>query len=226
MIQKQTVAVGTLMALFVGLVAFASIALLNVRMTSGAEVDPFNGGWFSPCANQHLPSGSACRDVGGSISVTECRTPTTDPLPVNPVCVSPDDCGTGPIVAPEPDLPPFVRVVGEESSASSDILDQETTIITSGGNQDGLVILDPELNIAATPILVRAGASSLIQWETRNMELCEVTGPAFAESGVQGSSEATNILSQSTYTLSCSGLDGQDYVDETTVRIAPVWQEF
>jgi hypothetical protein len=86
-------------------------------------------------------------------------------------------------------------------------------------------------NITVTPGLVRSGESATITWTTTNMEpgTCSVVenNPEINEtgSGTSGSFVAENIRQQTSFTLLCTDLAGEQFTDSATVNILPVFEE-
>lgn len=86
-------------------------------------------------------------------------------------------------------------------------------------------------NITATPTLIRSGERSVIAWTTNDMaeDSCTVTenNPDITdvEDGLNGSFTSSQIRQQTTYTLMCTTVDGDAFVDSVKVNILPVFQE-
>ncbi len=86
-------------------------------------------------------------------------------------------------------------------------------------------------NITASPSLLRAGNTSEISWTTQNMEpgTCAVTenNPEITDSwnGENGTHTSGVIQMQTSYTLSCTGFDGNSFTDSVTVNVIPDFEE-
>ena len=94
--------------------------------------------------------------------------------------------------------------------------------------------VSPALSIHAIPFLVRAGDTTAISWSASNVSSCTVTSPTdLLANGTDpwaGTSSAgvvtSPIRSQTTYTLSCKGLDGSSTLTQSvTVNVVPSFQE-
>jgi len=102
-----------------------------------------------------------------------------------------------------------------------------------GTNDDGqgVIIGDeepevhPELSIAAVPLLVHAGESSVITWSSEDTLECAVEGPNFSATGTSGTDIAHDIFQRSTYTLTCSTEIGEHATSSVVVSIIPVFEE-
>jgi hypothetical protein len=91
------------------------------------------------------------------------------------------------------------------------------------------------LNISAVPNLVPSGKTTSISWQSTNMKKCTVDGnngdhwPASSsDPALQspvGGETSTPITAQTTYTLSCLGLDGVTKSQPVTVDIVPTFCE-
>jgi len=97
--------------------------------------------------------------------------------------------------------------------------------------------IDPPviISIIASPILVRSGGSSTINWNAEFVTSCTVTGP----SGVLASNptiepyttfnssyNATDITEEVIFTLACDGFDGNESSTSVRVNVLPTFEEF
>ncbi len=88
---------------------------------------------------------------------------------------------------------------------------------------------DAPINIWVSPSLIRQGNTSVVSWTSNDMRSCTVSenNPTIANSwsGTSGSQVSSALSQQTTYTLSCVGLNNQTYTDAATVNIIPIFQE-
>ena len=101
------------------------------------------------------------------------------------------------------------------------------------GCSNGTCIAPPALvtvqEFEARPSLVRSGSATTLYWEYDNVASCSISGTngdtwSTASAGDTGA--ATSLLStKTTFTLSCTGLDGSNVTESATVNIAPVFFE-
>lgn len=87
---------------------------------------------------------------------------------------------------------------------------------------------EPELEITATPTLLRRGETSVISWTSENMDSCVVTenNPSISNTwtGTSGTQTSGAIEEQTIYTLTCE-VDDEELTDSVTVNIIPVFEE-
>lgn len=89
-----------------------------------------------------------------------------------------------------------------------------------------LVPPPPSGSIRAVPALVRNGDKVQVTWSAANVSSCTVSGSnSDSWSGASGSQLSAAIVAQTTYTLSCTGLDGSTFVQSAVVNIIPIFQE-
>lgn len=101
---------------------------------------------------------------------------------------------------------------------------QSCTYGCSGGAC--LVPPPPSGSIRAVPALVRSGDTTQVSWSAANVSSCTVSGSnSDSWSGASGSQLSAAIVAQTTYTLSCTGLDGSTFVQSAVVNIIPIFQE-
>ena len=88
--------------------------------------------------------------------------------------------------------------------------------------------------LEANPSLVLEGETTHLFWslDNANASTCSVTGSdgttvseGAASSGADGV-ETASVDSQTTFTLACTGEDGQPFTDSVTVNVVPLWVEF
>lgn len=89
----------------------------------------------------------------------------------------------------------------------------------------------PSISLTAKPSLINLGMSTTLQWELHNVYSCSIDGTnedVWDWDTVRvRNSIATSVLNEATtYTLTCTGDDDQEYTDSVTIRQVPVWQEF
>src|SRR5262249_7302533 len=86
-------------------------------------------------------------------------------------------------------------------------------------------------NITATPLLVRSGETSRIQWTTENMkaDTCLVSedNPEITNSGsdITGAFTSGILQRRTIFTLICTDVGDRLFTDSVTVNIIPVFQE-
>ncbi|PCI27640.1 hypothetical protein COB52_04565 [Candidatus Kaiserbacteria bacterium] len=91
-------------------------------------------------------------------------------------------------------------------------------------SQLGPICADASGSISTQPLLVLSGGTTSVTWSTQLALDCSVTGTnGDSWDGVSGSETTGAITEETIYTLYC--VDG-DFTDETTVQVAPAWQEF
>lgn len=78
------------------------------------------------------------------------------------------------------------------------------------------------------PALVRSGSTVKVYWDVSNVTACTVDGNGDhwtgASSGASGNTSLP-VSQRTTYTLSCTGLDGSVINETATVNVSPVYQE-
>ncbi|QQG38148.1 MAG: hypothetical protein HYS26_01165 [Candidatus Kaiserbacteria bacterium] len=114
----------------------------------------------------------------------------------------------------------------QQQTNCTDVLVQQCPYGCSNGACQGAAA--PTAFIRAVPSLVRAGEQSTISWSSSNAASCNVTSvPAVGGtpwSGLSGSQD-TPIGYQTTFTLSCLGLNGSTINRSAVVDILPVFCE-
>lgn len=75
------------------------------------------------------------------------------------------------------------------------------------------------------PALVRSGDSTWVEWSASQVSSCTVTGGSDSWTGASGMNQSSAIRSQTTYTLSCQGLDGSTISRSAVVNITPIFHE-
>jgi hypothetical protein len=122
------------------------------------------------------------------------------------------------------------------SCTGADQAQTQTQSQSQGNNgQSSLQNTTPSLTLHATPSLVRSGDTTTLTWSASNVlgNSCKVTSAQDTLANGTGnwagalSSGATSgpITSQTTYTLSCTGLDDSALTQSATVNIIPSFQE-
>ena len=80
----------------------------------------------------------------------------------------------------------------------------------------------------ASPSVLPQGTPTTLYWNLDNVSSCTVSGNGAtytgASSGVDGQLTGT-ITQQTTFSLSCTGLDGSAVSESIVVNILPVFQE-
>lgn len=96
------------------------------------------------------------------------------------------------------------------------------------GCSGGVCLPPPEPTITsfkAIPSLIQRQETTVVSWETQNVTSCTVVGTnGDAWSGISGTQTSGVILSQTIYTLECTGEYG-GISDTAIVNIIPVFQE-
>jgi len=101
---------------------------------------------------------------------------------------------------------------------------------SDGGSQSG--------HLAVKPSLIRAGGTTQVYWNISNISTCTVSGTngdswsgsaagcsgGTCFSGASGKA-SRGMLTQTTFTLSCTGLDSSSVQESQTVNVVPVFQE-
>lgn len=76
------------------------------------------------------------------------------------------------------------------------------------------------------PALVSAGNRTVVEWSASQVDSCDVTGTnGDSWNDSSGTQNSSPITGQTTYTLSCVGLDGSSLTRTAVVNIAPVFDE-
>ncbi len=97
------------------------------------------------------------------------------------------------------------------------------------GDTGSGIPIQTDLTISVIPSLVGRGETTKVNWSSTNMTSCTVTATnndtwSGLESPIGG--ETSSVISQeTTYTLSCMGLDGVSKQKQATVNIVPVFNE-
>ncbi|OGG54421.1 hypothetical protein A2764_01865 [Candidatus Kaiserbacteria bacterium RIFCSPHIGHO2_01_FULL_55_79] len=97
----------------------------------------------------------------------------------------------------------------------------------------------PSGHLTVQPAIVPMGFSSHVRWNVTNVTGCTVTGTngdtwtiagsagnGWTSASPSGGETTSNIMAQTTYTLTCTGLDGTHPESESaTVNVLPIFQE-
>jgi hypothetical protein len=87
----------------------------------------------------------------------------------------------------------------------------------------------PSGSIRVSPSLVRQNDTTQVIWSASNVSSCNVTenNPDIADAWTESSGEETSspITQRTTYTLSCTGIDGSTLTRTATVNLIPVFEE-
>lgn len=83
-------------------------------------------------------------------------------------------------------------------------------------------VVNPRIILVAEPAAVRLGARAIIRWETKDVEgeTCVIKGPSFSETGSYGAASTVPISGPSSYTATCTALDGEPVTENLTVDLA------
>ena len=84
-----------------------------------------------------------------------------------------------------------------------------------------VVAAPPSLTFAAADTAIGEGASTTLTWSTENVDSCQASGDWSGARAASGSESTGALTSTASYTLTCSGPDG-DVVDTVVVTVAPV----
>jgi hypothetical protein len=89
---------------------------------------------------------------------------------------------------------------------------------SSGDSSTGY---SPAVSLTASPTSVSSGSASTLYWTTTDTSQCTATGGWTGAKNVNGGSVSTGALTSDTsYTLSCTGLDGSTVQSSVTVTIS------
>lgn len=103
-------------------------------------------------------------------------------------------------------------------SAGSSICLYPAPAFNQSGNYTG--------HLQVNPKLVGGGGHTTVHWDVSNVSSCSVTGEnGDSWSGASGSHTSGAINQQTTYTLSCAGLDGSAVHETAIVGVLPSYQE-
>ncbi len=87
----------------------------------------------------------------------------------------------------------------------------------------------PTVSFQVTPKLLKSGRTAVVTWSSTNTTACTVTedNPNITDSwtGTSNTRTTSAIAEQTTYRLSCTGLDTSVVTRSLTVNIVPTWQE-
>ena len=76
------------------------------------------------------------------------------------------------------------------------------------------------------PSIVPQGQTTTVSWNVSNVSSCSVAGTnGDSFSGLSGNHTSGNILQQTTYTLTCAGLDGSTVNESQVVNVLPAFEE-
>lgn len=102
--------------------------------------------------------------------------------------------------------------------------DRTYGIICSNAYEESCAIkvVNPRITLWAEPAAVRLGSRAIIRWDTKDVEgeTCTVKGPSFSETGSFGGASTVPISGPSTYTATCTALDGDPVTENLTVDLA------
>lgn len=106
---------------------------------------------------------------------------------------------------------PACHLDGDENNSSSYLL-----IIPS----------EDDVNIDATPVIIRSGDFSTIVWEAGGTpDSCSVSGPGISTTTTSGTEDTSALTEESTYTITCN-YSGYERTDIARVIILPSFEEF
>lgn len=81
-------------------------------------------------------------------------------------------------------------------------------------------------HLKASPQIVPKNTTATVSWNVSNVTSCTVTGTSGQSwTGASGSHATLAITQQTTYTLSCTGLDGSSVNETQIINLVPVFQE-
>jgi len=102
------------------------------------------------------------------------------------------------------------------------------TIGDDGSGNSNLGATDVSVEIFAVPALVAQGTSTVVRWLSTETDSCEITTFQNIDNwtGVIGEEISSEIVEETTYTITCEGYDGTTVTDSATVDIVPEWEEF
>jgi hypothetical protein len=157
----------------------------------------------------------------------------------SPTCASPDGCNvTFTWSCPNP---PYVGSTGQgfstggalSGSVPQSVTQTGTYAVTCDGSTpsgDGppdaiqVTVPQPQLSLTASPTRVHVNSPTTLTWSADGVSVCSVAGPGVSANTTSGTATPT-ITGQSTYTLSCTGKDNNNYSVSTVVSLIPVFIE-
>lgn len=84
----------------------------------------------------------------------------------------------------------------------------------------------PTATLKVTPLLVKRNTSVSVQWSSTNVDSCTLTSTgADSWTTLTGTATSQPIIEQTTFTLSCHGMDGSTVTAQQTVKIIPTFEE-
>src|SRR3989344_4283645 len=114
------------------------------------------------------------------------------------------------------------------TSTQSDIaaLNNQSTAVSSVDQLTAFRVSMIAANIYAKPSLVRSGGTTVVKWQGREVTACTVAGTNGDQwEGTSGEKTSGVINNETTYTLTCTGFNGQTVTDQATVTVIPVFEE-
>ncbi len=83
-------------------------------------------------------------------------------------------------------------------------------------------VVNPRITLWSDPKTVRLGTRATVYWNTADVEKdsCVVKGPSFSETGSYGGASTVPISGPSTYTVTCTAVDGEPLTESITVDLA------
>ena len=104
------------------------------------------------------------------------------------------------------------------SAGSSTCLYPSPEFNQSGGGLTG--------HLQVSPQVLHTGTTTIVNWSVSYVAACTVTGDnGDSWTGSSGTKTSKPIVQQTTYTLSCTGLDGSHVSETAVVNILPKFQE-
>lgn len=89
-----------------------------------------------------------------------------------------------------------------------------------GGSDSCVVeVVHPVVQIVAHPARVPLGTRSKVFWTSSGVVSCEIIGPNFKETGVQGAATTGTILESTPFTITCKTAGGITVTESTTIDI-------
>jgi hypothetical protein len=199
-------------------VGWTEFALTALTPSASDACPNIPGTQASPPQNGSLVGGSCVCDPGFELQGDQC-VPVGGPQCPQFFCAGPDRNGDG--IAGDDLFENDAQCTGSFLQSCSYACSAGACLPAPAGSG----------NITATPSLVRSKETTRVQWTTVDVEpdSCSVTedNPQITDVGSgENNSFITSPLEQrTTYTLACTGLNGDPFTDFVIVNVLPMFQE-
>lgn len=103
------------------------------------------------------------------------------------------------------------------SQTQTNLTSNQTYVLTCsgvGGTASDSVTINvspppaPSVNLSANPLSIASGESTTLTWSSSNVDTCTASGDWTGSKGTSGSQTNSNLTSDQTYVLTCTGVGG------------------